>query len=41
MVNVDGDDVNIPKASTSDYPASKILADKSGTKKEDLDFFYF
>jgi len=41
IVNVDGDDVDIPIASPSDSAPSKILTSKSWDKKENLHFFYF
>jgi len=41
IVNIDGDDVQVPIASPSDYAPSQILIDKSWEKKENLQFFYF
>jgi len=41
IVNVDWDDVQVPKASSSDFPASNILTEKSWIEKENLQFYYF
>jgi len=41
IVNVDGDDVDIPIASPSDTPPSQIITKKSGNIKEKLKFYYF
>jgi len=41
VVNVDGDDVPVPTSSPTDIPPSQILTQKSGTNKEELQFYYF
>jgi len=41
IVNVDGDDVEIPALSHSDTPPSIILAQKSKTRIDALQFYYF
>jgi len=41
IVNVDGDDVDIPIASPSDISPSQILTQKSWAIKADLQFYYF
>jgi len=40
LINVD-DDVKVPTLSFTDISASTILAQKSKTKKENLEFYYF
>jgi len=41
VVNIDGDDVDIPVASPSDTPPSQRLLDKSWAEKQELQFYYF
>jgi len=41
VVNIDGDDVDIPVASPSDIPPSQILLRKSWQEKQNLQFYYF
>jgi len=41
LINLDGDDVKVPVFSLSDTSATTILAQKSRTKKENLEFYYF
>jgi len=41
IVNIDGDDVDIPIASPSDISPSQILTQKSWVVKADLQFYYF
>jgi len=41
VVNIDGDDVDIPVASPSDIPPSQRLLDKSWAEKQELQFYYF
>jgi len=41
IVNIDGDDVEIPALSHSDTPPSIILQQKSRSRKENLQFYYF
>jgi len=41
LINLDWDDVKVPTLSLSDTSTSTILAEKSKTKKENLEFYYF
>jgi len=41
IVNVDGDDVQVPTSSNADIPPTQILISKSWEKKENLQFYYF